>query len=180
MPHSLHYHAAKLAMGKLNADEIKAIIHGMVDEGFYIDDFLDALDTSRPRLDDVMPGLLAAFSHHEIIVPDREQAVWRLIEHHLKAIAAGESDPLEELAKLIADIYWDYDFPARTKEYLGDSHGIEFLIGAYWEADDLRENASGRGPNAGASAEQWAELRNQVFLQSKRWLARRGDAPNHS
>jgi hypothetical protein len=176
MPLSLHYQAAKLAMGKLNADEIKATIHALVDGGFYLDDFLDALDSSRPRLDEVLPGLLAAFSHYGIVVPDKEQAVWILIEHHLKAITAGDSDPLEQLSKLIADVYWDYDFHTPTKEYLGDSHGIEHLIGAYWEADDLRENATGRGPSTTASAEEWAELRNQVVLQAKRWLATRGDA----
>ena len=176
MRHSLHYQAAKLAMGKLNADEIKATIRDLVDGGFYLDAFLDALDNSRPRLDEVLPGLLAAFSHDGIIVPDKERAVWILIEHHLKAIAAGKSDPLEELSKLIADVYWDYDFHTPTKEYLGDSHGIEHLIGAYWKADDLRENAEGKGPNAAASVDKWAELRNQVVLQSKRWLATGGDA----
>lgn len=176
MPHSLHYQAAKLAMGKLNADEIKATILGLVDGGFYLDDFLDALDNSRPRLDEVLPGLLAAFSHHGIVVPDKEQAVWILIEHHLKAIAAGESDPLEELSKLIADVYWDYDFHTPTKEYLGDSHGIEHLVGAYWEADERRENAEEGSPSAAASAEEWAALKKQVVLQSKRWLATRGDA----
>jgi len=175
MSHSLHYQAAKLAMGKLNADEIKAIIRGLVDSGFYLDAFLDALDNSRPRLDEVLPGLLAALSHHGIIVPDKEQAAWILIEHHLKAIAAGNSDPLEELSKLIADVYWDYDFHTPTKEYLGDSHGIEHLIGD-WEADGLRANAEGKGPNVATSVEEWTELRNQVVLQSKRWLATRGAA----
>ena len=56
MPHSLHYQAAKLAMGKLNADEIKATIRDLVDGGFYVDAFLDALDNSRPRLDELLPG----------------------------------------------------------------------------------------------------------------------------
>ena len=43
MKESLRYQAAKLAMGKLNADEIKSTIHELVDDGLYLDAFLDAV-----------------------------------------------------------------------------------------------------------------------------------------
>ncbi len=139
MKHSLYYQAAKHTMGRLHSDAIKATIHALVDEGFYLDEFLDALDAKRPRMDEVEPALLAALRHYGITVPSREQAVWQLLEFHLQRIASGADDPLDGLGKLMADVYWDYDFHTPTKEWLGDSHGIEQLIGLFWGADDLRE-----------------------------------------
>lgn len=158
-------------MGNLTADEIKATIHGLVDDGFYLNDFLDALEISRPRLDEVLPGLQAAFRYHGIIVPDKEQAVWILIEHHLKVIAAGALEPWQELCQLMADVYWDYDFDTPTKEYVGDSHGIACLLRLFWSIDDLSENSEAVSLNGRNGEDAWAELNRQIIIEAERWLA---------
>jgi hypothetical protein len=170
MKNSLRYQAAKLAMGKLNADEIKATIHKLVEDDFYLDEFLDALEPSRPRMDEVLPAFLAAISHQGFVLPNREQAVWQLIEHHLRVVDSGAASPLSQLELLIADVYWDYDFHTATKEFLGDSHGIEHLVGLYWSADALRVNTQGIGCNEKHGEEVWAELNHQIATKSKRWL----------
>jgi hypothetical protein len=72
---SLRYQAAKLAMGKLSADEIKATINELLEEGCCLDEFLDVLEPSRPRMDEALPALFAAFSHYGIKAPDKDQAV---------------------------------------------------------------------------------------------------------
>lgn len=177
MKQSLDYHAAKLAVGKLSADEIKSTIHGLVDEGLYLDEFLDALDADmRPRMDEVLPALLAALTHEGIALPEKEQAVWYLIEFHLKRIAGESVDPIEELGKLIADVYWDYDFHAQTIKYLGDSHGIAQLIGLYWEADDLREYPEDLSRKRKYRKDAWPELKRQIVIEAKQWMASRHPA----
>ena len=157
-------------MGKLNADDIKSTIHGLVDEGFYIDEFLDVLDAWRPRLDDVLPAFLAALNHKGITRPEKEQAVWYLIEFHLASIASETTDSLEELGKLIDDVYWDYDFHTPTREFLGDSHGIEQLIGLYWAADDLLESPEDVSFNGKYGNDRWLELKRQIIVEAKKWL----------
>lgn len=171
MKQSLHYQAAKLAMGKLNADDIKSTIHRLVDEGIYLDEFHDALDERQSRMDEVLPALLAAFRHEGIVLPDREQAVWQLIEFHLQRIAYGAENPLEELGKLIADVYWNYDFHTPMKKYLGDSHGIEALIGLYWGADELTERPKDISFNGKYGEVAWSELKREIVIESKKWLA---------
>ncbi len=62
---------------------------------------------------------------------------------NLSRIASGQGEPHDELEALISEVYWDYDFHSVTTKYLGDSHGIEHLIGLYWEYDDATEGTSG-------------------------------------
>jgi len=124
-------------------------------------------------MDEVLPALLAALSHHGVALPDKEQAVWQLIEHHLGVVESGAATPLKALEQLIADVYWDYDFHTPTKKFLGDSHGIEHLIGLYWAADDLRKKTEGNSFNGKYDEEAWSELNHQIIIESKRWLASR-------
>lgn len=178
MKQPLQYQAAKFAMGNLNADEIKSIIHGLVDGGFYLDEFLDALDARKPRMEEVLPAFIATLNHNGISLPDKEQAVWILIEFHLRKIALEGSDSLEELAKLIADVYWNYDFHTPTQKYLGDSHGIENLIGLYWAADDLRDSPKYISYGGKYGDEALSDLKYQIVVKAKHWLSAHRPAMN--
>lgn len=173
MKQSLHYQAAKLAMENLNADDIKSAIHALVDGGLYLDEFLEALDARKPRMDEVLPAFFAALKHSGISIPDKEQAVWNLIEFHLGEIALETSDALDELKELIADVYWDYDFHTPTQEYLGDSHGIENLVGLFWAADDLRESPGDMSFDGKFGDEASSELKQKIVVEAKLWLSAR-------
>ena len=166
----LRYQAAKLGMGTLNADNIKSTIHALVDGGVYLDEFLEALDAKKPRLDEVLPAFFAALNNEGISVPNKDQAVWNLIELHLQKIAVATSDPLEQLQKLIADVYWNYDFHTSTQKYLGDSHGIEQLIGLFWAADDLRDNPKNISFGGKIGEEAWSQLKQQIVVEAKHWI----------
>lgn len=173
MKPTLYYQAAKLAMGTLHADAIKAMIHTLVDGGFFLDEFIDALDAKRPRMDDVKPALQAALKHFGITVPDKEQAVWQLLEFHLQGIASGDDDALVRLDQMMADVYWDYDFFGSSKKRRGDSHGIEHLIGLFWEADDLREDPENVSWNGKLGEDAWLELKRQIVVEAEKWLLSR-------
>lgn len=159
-----------MALGKLNADEAKSIINDVVDKGTYLDSFLYVLGPQRPQMDDVLPALLAAFDNFGVVVPDKEQAVWRIIDHHCRVIVAGAVNPLVELSKLIRGDLWDYDLHKPTKKYLGDSHGIELLIGLYWGADDLREHPDTVTVAGKHGEEAWSELNREIVTECNRWL----------
>lgn len=175
MEPSLHYQAAKLAMGTLHADAIKATIHALVDEGVFLVEILDAMDARRPRIDEVEPALLAAFKHYGIVVPNKELAVWQLLEFHLLRITDGTDDPLDGLRRMMADVYWDYDFHTPTKKWLGDSHGIEQLVGIFWGADDLRERPEDMSWNGKQGEAAWSELKRQIVVDAEKWLTARRD-----
>jgi hypothetical protein len=171
MKDSLHYQAAKLVFGSLDADTMKQTVDELMNNGLYADECLDALDSSPARYDEVFPAFNAALSHYGIVLPTRDEAVWQLIQLHLQQIASGACDPLEGLSKLIADVYFDYDFGPLTKKFLGDSHGIERLIGLHWSQDELNARPGEVSMNGKYGDEAIVELKREVFLESERWLA---------
>ena len=60
---TLKYKAALLALGTLNADDVKSTIHTLMNEGFYADECLDALDSSPANLGEVLPAFNIALQH---------------------------------------------------------------------------------------------------------------------
>ena len=138
---NLKYIAAKIAFGTVNADEIQAVIDSLLADGSYSDEFIDIMDSNPARLDEVLPPFTTYLYREKISIPSKDKAVWQLIEYHVSRIASEISDAFEELKALISDVYWDYDFHSQTKRYLGDSHGIEHLIGLHWERDEIPEGS---------------------------------------
>lgn len=164
------YRAARLAMGTLNAADIKLTIHALVDRGFFLDAFADALKVTHPRMDEVLPALLAALRHMDIALPDKEQAVWHVIVFHLRKIASGSADPVKHLGRLVDDIYYRNDFHTSTRHVHGHSHGIEHLIEQYWRADAMLDCPEDHDDD------DWSALHGQIIAEANEWLIARQKA----
>ncbi|MGJ7527723.1 hypothetical protein [Variovorax sp. GB1P17] len=165
----LRYQAARLGLGTLDADTIKKTIVELMNGGFYVDECQDVLDAfPHPRMDEVLPAFKAALDHHGVALPNREAAVWLLIEYRALRMASEHFDAVEELSLLIEDVYYSYDFHAPAGGFLGDSHDIEKLIGIYWGSEALREG-SGDSPLDG---EALIALNCDIRAEARRWLAK--------
>lgn len=73
-------------------------------------------------------------------LPSRSEAVELLVHYHASRIAAGECEPEEGLAQMMKDAYWPEVSKHGSSVYVGDSHDMQDLIGAYWSYDDLFES----------------------------------------
>lgn len=167
---NLRYLAALHGLGTLDADAMKSAVDSLMNQGFYVDECLDALDSEPARVDEVLPAFRAALAHYGVVVPDRELAVWQLIEHHLKRAASPDGDSWASLCSLFRDLYWEYDFHSETAQYLGDSHGLQELIGIYWAVED-QAGQSGVSTNAFQVDES---DRSAIRHAAERWLASYG------
>jgi hypothetical protein len=167
----LRYLAALHGLAKLDADTMKSAVDALMNQGFYSEECLAALDSSPARLDEVLPAFHAALTHYGVLVPEPELAVWHVIAHHMQRITAQDEDPWLVLRSLFSDIYWDCDFQSQTQENLGDSHGIERLIGIYWALDDEAEH-SGVSIDAFTPGQQSLHTIRQV---AKDWVDTHGD-----
>ena len=156
--------AARIAFGTVNADEIQSTVDSMLMNGVYSREFIDIMDSKPARLDEVLPPFVAYLQREGISVPTKDQAVWQLIAHHVSRIVSGAADPISELQELISDVYWDYDFHTPTREYLGDSHGIQYLIGLYWENDDMTDR------DCNGSQKEIKEIKEAIVKRSKEWM----------
>jgi hypothetical protein len=113
---------------------------------------------------------MAYLEREGIEVPDRDKAVWQIVGHHLAQIVSDAVRPLDGLKHLISDVYWDYDFHAATKEFLGDSHGIEHLIALYWGYDDMKVRPAEVSCNGKYGEEGLRELEKEILDRSTDWL----------
>jgi len=170
---SLRRQAARLALGTLDADQIKSTLESLVDAGLHLDSFLPALVERHPRRDDVLPGLLAALDHHHIAVPDPEVAVWQLIEPYLRDVVAAPTDALSQFGRFMDEVWTRSEFDMPATKYVGDSHRIERLLSLYWTAGDLRERQD-ITVNGQRGALAWVELNRLIVVEAERWLAEAG------
>jgi len=133
----LAYIASRIAFGEITADEIQKTVNALLVKGVYCDHFVAIIDSKPPTLGEVLPPFTAYLKEQGVTIPTKDEAVWQIIAYHCSRITSGIVDPLAGLQQLIKVIYWNYDFHKRTKHYLGDSHGLEHLIGLYWGYDDM-------------------------------------------
>lgn len=166
----LRYAAALHGLGILNAEAMRTAIDSLMTDGFYADECLDALDSKPARMEEVLPAFKAALEHYQVNIPDREQAVWQLIHHHVSRIVKDSVDPWVGLRALIGDIYWEYDFHTATQRYLGDSHGIHHLIGIYWELDDIAGECGGTAVLGPAGFKPTPQHLQAIFTEAEKWL----------
>jgi len=134
----IEYWAARHALRDLDGDRVAAVVDTLTDEGVWDETFVDVMDAHSHEVHDVLPLFLKALQHLGVQIPSTDEAVWYLIDYDTRRIAAGHVDPMDGLGQLINDVYWDYDFQGRTKQYLGDSHGLSKLIGLWWSYDEWR------------------------------------------
>jgi hypothetical protein len=166
MKSDLHYLAALAGFGSLDPETMQTAINELMNEGFYCDECLDALDSNPARMDEVLPAFQAVLTHSGLKLPSQEEAVVLLIQHHLELIASATVEPWQGLKNLISDVYWKYDFHSKTEHYLGDSHQIQHLIGIYWEIDDMI-GASGKSAASFIPDAQYAPA---IVAEANRWL----------
>jgi hypothetical protein len=170
MNEQLEFQAARFAFGKLTAADIKRIVDELINKGCWLNAFINIMDSNPARLDEVGPAFMRALEELEISIPDREKALLQILKHYISSIASGTVDPLEGLRLLVADVYWDYDFHSKTKKYLGDSHGIEHLIGLYWDHDDMLENPKQISFDGKYGEEGIVALKEEIVIKSKEWM----------
>jgi len=165
----LEHIAARIAFDKVDADEIQSIVDALLMDGVYSDEFIVIMDAKPPTRADVLPPFKAYLEAEGISVPTKDQAVWQLIAHHVLRITSEAVAPLAGLQDLISEVYHDYDFYTSTRKYIGDSHGIEHLIGLYWEHSDMLETLRG------VSRKDAKEFDELIVQRSREWMERFGD-----
>ena len=164
-----------MAFDNVDAQEIRDTVDALIDTGTYSDEFLPIIESTPPTLRDVLGPFRKYLEKSGIRIPDKNTAVWRIIHHHVLMIVSGTVGPFDGLKQLIADIYRDYDFRTSTREYLGDSHGIEHLIAHYWGHDEMTDRPTEVSCNGKYGDEGLQELDKEILKSSKEWMTNFAD-----
>jgi len=166
----LEYHAALMRVEKLDIKKVQEIFDILMNEGVFEEEFIDIAYPKSNYLVDFISSFESALHKINCNIPvDIEVAVWVILKYHIRSIASGNVDPLDGLKSMMNDT-WFYNFGEHAKEFVGDTHGIEYLTGWYWGYDDILTRQTEMSFNGKYGEEAVIEVKNEVLKAAKVWL----------
>jgi hypothetical protein len=122
-----------------------------------------------PIMAEAAPVFERACAELGVTIPSKAEAVNELLRIYLKSIASGTRQPRDGLAAIMREVYFPHMAGEPCKRYVGDTNGIEHLIGAYWAYDDLTERpeCSWDGKHGAAAITGWEQ---SVRQYARDWL----------
>lgn len=135
----LRFHGLRYRLGLASSSELRQIADSALNAGFYSPSLLDAAMDAEERLEEIGTAFEKALNELSVTLPEsREECCWEVLRHSIKQIASQEVKPFTGLKEII-EVYYGCDDIIRSKHYVGDSHDIHYLIGAYWRCVELFE-----------------------------------------
>jgi len=169
--HDLQLAAARYILGDLPSDELARIADALLDQGVYSLAIGELATTRHPLMADAGPLFEQALQDLNVEMPSHEEAVWVLLRHHIGRIAYEDVAPRDGL-QFMLDVYDRAHLNANSHTYVGDSHGIERLIGAYWAYEDLLARPAGQALET--HSEEIRDLDDVVVRAATEWVGERG------
>lgn len=137
---------ARYVMGDLPSGELARRADALLDQRIYSPAGGELATTRNLVMADAGPLFEQAMQDLHAEIPSRDNAVWILLRHHIGRIAYEDVRPRDG-RQFVLDIYYRANLQEESRTYAGDSHGIQRLIGAYWEYGDLDERPVGNHLN---------------------------------
>ena len=107
-------------------------------------------------------------------VPPLDRAIDIVTAAVLGEIVDGSVVPEDGLQRLMDDVYWPHLSSETGAQYVGESHGLQDLIGAYWNYSELRSRPTELSIDGRFGEEAIPLLDRNVIQLASDWLATRG------
>ncbi len=124
----------------------------------------------------IVPAFERFLQSCNIAIPDRDAAVWGVLQYHIALIAHRAGNPRDLCRKMVEDVYYEYEF--KCNEYAGDSHGIHHLLGIFYGFDDLMDRPNDVSVNGKYGADAVTELESELVKSATEWLDEFGGNAN--
>src|SRR5687768_9576183 len=134
----LRHLAVRYRLGLQDTESLVRVADILVQEGRGTPAVTQLSILESPIMPDAGPLFERMCTELNIAVPTKDEAVDELLRHHLDAVASGTCRPRAGLEAIMREIY-PHIAGEPCKEYVGDSRGMQHLIGDYWSYDDLME-----------------------------------------
>jgi hypothetical protein len=132
-------------MGVLPTSEMVRIANALLERGDYSSVLGELATLRNPVMADAGPLFEQALEELGAHVPSRDTAIWVLLRHHIGQIAAGSLSPRDGLRGMV-ELCDQAHLYAETREYVGDSHGLERLLAFFHGYADVEERPTDVGP----------------------------------
>jgi hypothetical protein len=109
-----------------------------------------------------------------IALPSKEEAVCSLLRHHVGRIAEGLVPPRDGMRSVLNEVYYPADLYTETTKYVGDSHGLQHLLGSFYSYDDLEERPEEVSFEGKFGEEALVGLDRHIVSLAKSWIDQYG------
>jgi hypothetical protein len=133
---SLRLAAARYRLGRETGDSLRALGEELLSKG--CDQAVGLAIVEDLSMFEVAPVFERLCADLGVPIPARDQAIEIVTTAILRNIVDGVLAPEAGLQHLMDDVYLPH-VRAEDAEYVGDSRGLQYLIGAYWSYDELRK-----------------------------------------
>ena len=164
LPNSPDIMLAFLKLDLLNSDEIYKIADTLLNEGKYSDTINDLWASKDLQTQQNLLEKHAIESGAKLL--NVEEARKELLKFLLSNITYGHLPPWETMRFIINDVVDNNSLHKNTKKYLGDSMGIEHLIGAFYSTDDYDTD----GENPIRIKQIKTKVDSNLIDQAREWL----------
>ena len=135
----LRFHGLRYRLGLATWLELRQVADAALNAGIYSPSLVDAALDAERNLWEIGSAFEKALIELGLALPEsQEECCWKVLTHYINQIANKEVKPLTGL-KGVMEVYRVCQLYERSKDYVGDSHGIHELIGAYWGYDEIFE-----------------------------------------
>ncbi len=165
----LRFQGLRYRLGFAKWSELRQVADAALNADIYTPSLVDAALDAGEWLHEIGPALEKALEALKITLPKSEDdCCWALLQCYISQIAGELTTPRAGLDGVM-EVYDGCNLYDRSIGYVGDSHDIHELIGAYWEYDDLPTHNDLCGADAIAALDQ------RVVSLCARWLERHAE-----
>ena len=97
--------------------EVREIADRLLNAGVDSDDLVTIYLADADDRSTIVPAFERFLQTCDIAIPDRDTAVWGVLEHHISLIARRAGNPRDLCRTMVDEVYYQYDF--RCNEYVG-------------------------------------------------------------
>jgi hypothetical protein len=166
----LKHLAIRYRLGLLNTESLVEIADKLLEEGRDAPSVIQLSILESPIMAEAAPIFENICAEYKIKIPTKDEAINKLLRFQSESIASGAIAPRKGLEATMRESYFPYFAGELSKKYVGDSRGMEHLIGAYWSYDDLVERprqVSWSGKYGAEAIESWEE---SVRQYARDWI----------
>jgi hypothetical protein len=171
--------ASSYVLDLLRPEEVVQLADKALTSGQYSAEAAELADlrTERhPSSAAVVPLFLAWLRAHGIELPNIEDAVWKLLTHHIGQIVHGRVPPLEGLVSVVETLYYSA-LPNGRSSDVEQQFGVIALCTAYSAMEDLHEYPEHASIRGKLGIEAMTELSSRVRKLAEIWWKTYGPAP---
>ena len=166
----LMFYGSRYRLNLATCTELRQVADEALNAGYYSSSLVDAALDAENVLWEVGPAFMIALAELNVVVPESiEECIWIVLNYPTQQIATLAVEPEVGLASIM-EVYRGCNLYDRSQNFVGDSHDVQNLIGAYWEYSEIWERYIG-GAEFQEGQRQARDLDKDVIGRCQVWLS---------